>query len=228
MELISLLASLPFKIIAFLKYQIVIKGIFFRSRVSLDKGNDIQISGEILSSSIICKGRGNQVQLRNKLLHSEIRIEGNNNLLVFEEGGFVSHSNILIRANNARVEVGAKSDLLSVCVVCQGEGNYIEIGDDCLFSRDIDIWNSDTHTILDADGNIINPSAPVKIGNHVWIGKHVRILKNVEIGENVVVGMDSLVSNSIPANSIAVGSPAKVIKTNTNWSKDLHQLTTNV
>lgn len=168
---------------------------------------------------------GNIIKINNKLLHSEITIEGNNNLLSFEEGGFISHSNILIRANNAHITVGKRTDILSVYIICQGERNYIEIGDDCLFSRDIDIWNSDTHTIYDSDGNVINYSAPIKIGNHVWIGKHVRILKNVTIGDNTVIGMNSLVSKNLPNNSIAVGAPATVTKSNITWSKDLHQLT---
>lgn len=226
MESFYKIASLPYKILYYLRYKLIINGVFLKSKISLARGNELHLKGEIVSSSIACKkGEGNIITINNKLLHSEITIEGNNNLISFEEGGSVSHSSILIRANNAHVTVGKRTDILSVCIICQGERNYIEIGDDCLFSRDVDIWNSDTHTIYDSDGNVINYSAPIKIGNHVWIGKHVRILKNVTIGDNTVVGMNSLVSKSIPGNSIAVGSPATVTKSNITWSKDLHQLT---
>lgn len=223
--MIKHIVSLPYKIITYLKYRITVNGFFFRSKLVLDEDNSFESTYEVYSSSIYCKGSGNSINIHNKLMHSEIRIEGNNNALLLEEGGFVSHSNILIRANNAHITVGRRTDILSVCIVCQGERNYIEIGDDCLFSRDVDIWNSDTHTIYDSDGNVINYSAPIKIGNHVWIGKHVRILKNVTIGDNTVVGMNSVVSKNLPNNSIAVGSPATVTKSNITWSKDLHQLT---
>ena len=52
----------------------------------------------------------------------------------------------------------------------------------------------------------------VSIGNNVWIGEHVSILPGVTIGEGSVIGANSVVSKSIPPYSIAVGSPAKVIK----------------
>lgn len=53
---------------------------------------------------------------------------------------------------------------------------------------------------------------PVKIGNNVWIGRHVSVLSGVTIGDNCVIGANSVVTKDIPPNSIAVGSPAKVIK----------------
>lgn len=224
MDFIVFLASIPFKLMTLLRNGHWIKGVYYKSSILLSSGNILRKTGEMMNSSIICNGRENQIEIYNKLMHSEIKIEGNNNLLLFEEGGAISHSNILIRANNARVEIGRDSDLLSVCMICQGEKNYIEIGNDCLFSRDVDIWNSDTHTIFDSEGNIINYSSPVKIGNHVWVGKHVRILKNVTIEDNSVIGMNSLVTKDIPANSIAAGSPAKIVKTGISWSKEMHQL----
>ena len=56
-------------------------------------------------------------------------------------------------------------------------------------------------------------SEPVVIGNNCWIGQNVVILKGVKIGDNCVIGASSVVTKDIPSNSIAVGSPAKVVKT---------------
>lgn len=53
---------------------------------------------------------------------------------------------------------------------------------------------------------------PVCIKENVWIGEHVSILPGVTIGENSIIGANSIVTKNIPANSIAVGSPAKIIK----------------
>lgn len=53
----------------------------------------------------------------------------------------------------------------------------------------------------------------VIIGNNVWLGENVTILKGVSIGDNVIIGYGSIVTKSIPANSVAVGAPAKVICT---------------
>jgi acetyltransferase-like isoleucine patch superfamily enzyme len=53
---------------------------------------------------------------------------------------------------------------------------------------------------------------PVTIENNVWIGEFVTILPGVTIGQGSIIGANSVVSKSIPANCIAVGSPAKPIK----------------
>lgn len=55
-------------------------------------------------------------------------------------------------------------------------------------------------------------SKPVHICKNVWIGEKVCILPGVTIGENSIIGSGSVVTKSIPANSIACGNPCKVIK----------------
>lgn len=55
-------------------------------------------------------------------------------------------------------------------------------------------------------------SKPVIIGENVWIGESVCILPGVTIGDGAVIGALSNVTKSIPAYSIAVGNPARVIK----------------
>jgi acetyltransferase-like isoleucine patch superfamily enzyme len=52
----------------------------------------------------------------------------------------------------------------------------------------------------------------VVIGRHVWVGANVTILPNVEIGDFAVIGAGAVVNKSIPANSLAVGVPARVIR----------------
>lgn len=55
-------------------------------------------------------------------------------------------------------------------------------------------------------------SAPVIIGRNVWIGGSSVILPGVIIGDNTTIGAGSVVTRSIPANSLAVGNPCKVIR----------------
>ena len=52
-----------------------------------------------------------------------------------------------------------------------------------------------------------------RIGDHVWIGERVLVLKGVSIGSNSIIGSGSVVTKSIPPFSLAVGNPARVIKT---------------
>ena len=53
---------------------------------------------------------------------------------------------------------------------------------------------------------------PVSIGNDVWLGGGSIVLPGVSIGDNCVIGAGSVVTKDIPANSIAVGNPCKVIR----------------
>ncbi len=54
---------------------------------------------------------------------------------------------------------------------------------------------------------------PITLGDNVYIGNNVIILPGVTIGSNVVIGAGAIVSKDIPDNSLAVGVPARVIKT---------------
>lgn len=53
-------------------------------------------------------------------------------------------------------------------------------------------------------------SKPITVGNNVWIGAGVHVLPGVSIGDNAVIGAGSIVTNDIPAGSLAVGNPCKV------------------
>jgi len=53
---------------------------------------------------------------------------------------------------------------------------------------------------------------PLTIGNDVWIGGHVTVLPGVTIGDGAVIGAGSVVVHDIPAHSVAVGNPCKVIR----------------
>lgn len=53
---------------------------------------------------------------------------------------------------------------------------------------------------------------PIKIGNNVWFGGNVTVLPGVTIGDNCTIGGGSTVTKDIPANSVAVGNPCKVIR----------------
>jgi acetyltransferase-like isoleucine patch superfamily enzyme len=67
-------------------------------------------------------------------------------------------------------------------------------------------------------------SAPVVICRHAWIGGNTTILPGVIIGEGAVVGAGSVVTKNIPAYSVAVGNPTKVIKNRSlnNRAQDQH------
>lgn len=63
-------------------------------------------------------------------------------------------------------------------------------------------------------------SFPVTIGNDVWIGANCVIMPGVNIGNNVVIGAGSVVTHDIPDNSVAYGTPCKVIREITEYDKE--------
>ena len=60
---------------------------------------------------------------------------------------------------------------------------------------------------------LLYTSKPIKIGNGVWVGAGAIILPGVTIGDHSVIGAGAVVNRDIPANCVAVGNPARVIKT---------------
>ncbi len=101
-----------------------------------------------------------------------------------------------------------------------GAVGSITIGDNVLMASKIYIsdHNHGSYDELISDQPMsipINRKAickPVIIGDNVWLGESVCVLPGVTIGEGCVVGALSVVTKSLPPYSIAVGSPAKVVK----------------
>lgn len=58
----------------------------------------------------------------------------------------------------------------------------------------------------------LETALPIKVGNNVWFGGNVTLLSGVTIGDNCVIGAGSVVVKDIPANSLAVGNPCRVIR----------------
>lgn len=86
----------------------------------------------------------------------------------------------------------------------------ITIGDDCLIGHNAVIATLQ-HDIHPARRGDLIPS-PVVIGRNVWLGANVTVLPGVTIGDDAVIGAGSIVTKDIPPRSIAVGSPARVVR----------------
>jgi maltose O-acetyltransferase len=102
----------------------------------------------------------------------------------------------------------AFSNNVSLCAM--GE---ISIGNDCLLGDQVAIYDCDFHELDPQYRNrSAGPVLPVVIGNNVWLASRVMVLKGVSIGDNTVVAAGAVVTKSLPANVMAAGVPAKIIR----------------
>ena len=87
----------------------------------------------------------------------------------------------------------------------------VTIGDDCFIGPGVHIYTACHSTDPKQRNTRKEWAKPVTIGNSVWIGGNVTILPGVTIGDNCTIGAGSVVTRSVPANTIAAGNPARRI-----------------
>ena len=139
----------------------------------------------------------------------------------------------LILGPRARLVIGCGCILdRDMTIECQG---FLEIGDRTVFGHHCtlgvvdslvigpDALIAEMVAIRDHDHRFDGPldvpvreqgktTAPVRIGRNVWLAGKVTVLKGVTIGDNAVIGANAVVTKDIPANAVAVGIPARVIR----------------
>lgn len=122
-------------------------------------------------------------------------------------------------ANNCKIDIGDNTIFCGVRLFLQDSNTSISIGNDCMFSWGIDVWCTDVHTVTDLDGNPLNFSESIEIGNHVWVGKDVKIGKNTKISADSIIGWGSIVTKKFDETNVVIaGNPAKIVKRNINWN----------
>ena len=115
------------------------------------------------------------------------------------------------RARNAEISIGESNEFSNNIAIVANE--RITIGDRCRIGDQVVILDCDFHEVAPETRNRSHGlSAPVTIGNNVWLGSRVMVLKGVTIGDNSVISAMSIVNKSIPANCVAAGFPARVVR----------------
>lgn len=175
---------------------------------------------------IIVDGPNCRVRIgRNAKITADIILQGDvsNANIEIGDGCVLAGVIRLVRGEGGLVRIGAGTSFNHVAVT-QHEAGSVIIGADCMFSTEIHMDTSDMHPIYDrATGDRINPPQGIRIGDHVWIAKRVLILKGADIGDGAVVGAGSMVAGRLPAHALALGSPAKVVRENVVWARDMDE-----
>jgi acetyltransferase-like isoleucine patch superfamily enzyme len=89
---------------------------------------------------------------------------------------------------------------------------HVQIGKNCSIGTHVLIMDNEFHRLEPGRRNEMPDSRPIVLEDNVWLGARVIVLPGVTIGENSVVGAGSVVTRDVPANVIAAGVPARVLR----------------
>ncbi|MFO0721690.1 MAG: sugar O-acetyltransferase [Nitrospira sp.] len=89
----------------------------------------------------------------------------------------------------------------------------IDIGNDVQVGPAVQLYTAQHPLEAEVRRSGLESARPIRIGNDVWIGGGAVILPGVTIGDRSVVGAGSVVVHSVPADCVAVGNPARVVRT---------------
>jgi len=146
---------------------------------------------------------------------------GRNNRIVIHKNARLNDITFWTEDDNNLIEIGCGSSMEGQSQLAACEGTSIIIGDDCMFSHQVNLSTTDSHSIEDLEGNRINQAKDIQIGNHVWIGQKTLVLKGSSVADNCIVGAYSLVNKKLTeTNSIYAGHPAHKVKEGINWNRE--------
>jgi acetyltransferase-like isoleucine patch superfamily enzyme len=154
---------------------------------------------------------GRRVSIASGLLgNGRLRIGGPGRVRLAGDINAWSHAEpnrLVTTTPRAEIIIG-RNARLNGCILVASES--IEVGDDCVLgSCEI---RDHLPSVPRGERPYLPASGPVVIENNVWVGGQVSILPGVRIGRNSVVGIHSVVVQSVPANVLVAGNPARVIR----------------
>jgi maltose O-acetyltransferase len=88
----------------------------------------------------------------------------------------------------------------------------IAIGDDCQLGPNVQLLTAYHPTEPEPRRRKLEAASPIAIGDNVWLGGGAIVLPGVTIGDNSVIGAGAVVTKDVPAGVVAVGNPARVVR----------------
>lgn len=199
-------------------YRMVQRNMFVGKR-----NNHIHVSSSFLKQCTVqILGKGNILFVEpglTRLTKCKILILGDNNIIKIGKDCNLHNVTFYVEDDNGKITLEPHVTITGNTSINVIEGRSVDIGEDCLFSYDIDIRVGDSHSVLDKNTRLrINPSADIHIGKHVWVGHNVSILKGVNIGNNCVLAEGSIITKGCyPDNCIVGGVGGRILKEGIDW-----------
>ncbi len=148
------------------------------------------------------------------------RTRARGRLRIFNRGTITIGESVHIRSTPVRSELvcfeGAELEIGNSTFINYGTSicatQSIRIGQKCSIGNHCIVLDNHFHSLEPERRSTMPPSAPVVLGNNVWLGVRVTVLPGVRIGDGAVIGAGSVVTKDIPARTLALGVPARVIR----------------
>lgn len=164
-----------------------------------------------------------QVQIGNNVIVDDfatISMRGSQNETIRIGNGVLIGRSSQIKARAGSIFIDDFANISSGCLI--GSTSEVHIGKHCLFANGCyigGIQHGFDRTDVPIARQALNSKGGIRIGDDVWLGANVVVNDGVTIGHGAVIGAGSVVTKDIPSNKIAVGVPAKVIKTRQGTSE---------
>jgi acetyltransferase-like isoleucine patch superfamily enzyme len=189
------------------------------------KNNLLDIHGvKLRNNKFMILGDNNLISIKpnSAFFNVHFHITGSNHKILIGPNCSMQRGELSCEENGNTISIGNHTSIVEAYIVAREFNSKVTIGNDCMLARDVDIRNTDSHSIIDlGTGERTNHAQDVSIGDDVWIGAHARILKGTSIGNGSFIAMGAIVTSDIAANSLAAGIPAKAIRNNIKWVRYL-------
>ena len=116
--------------------------------------------------------------------------------LIIGDNVFIGHNTLF--SVNKRIEIKDNASIAGGCRIADSDGHPSE-------------WKKRAEEAELTDDDM----KPVVIGEHAWVGANVQILKGITIGPRAIIGAGSVVISDVPADTLAMGSPARKVRIST-------------
>jgi acetyltransferase-like isoleucine patch superfamily enzyme len=145
---------------------------------------------------------------------------GNRNIVVFTGANPWFNATCYCCGNDGAMFFGARATANHVTAWTHGDNTMIAVGQECMLSHGIMFRTSDDHAIFDlSSGAHLNSPQSIIIEPRVWLCPEVHVLKGSSVGYGSIVGERSVVTSSVERCTLAVGVPARTIRTNVSWDR---------
>ena len=194
---------------------------FFRIKKVGENNRIIAPCALLKKVKIRIKGSHNTVVIGEfaQLKGASIYINGSFNHITVGDWSYLGGTDLFIEDDGGSIVIGSRTKFLGKTHLAVIEGTSINIGQDCLFSSDIQLRTGDSHSVLDMEGRRVNASENIVIGDHVWVGTKAFLNKGAKVASHSIVGACALVTKAFEEPHCALaGVPAKVVKTGVDWS----------